>query len=149
MRTCRIILTFDQSSRSQTAFLFSFSLIWTFHMSHVSIQLAVNRAWPFQQIVTKWGEWSVTLQSTTSPTPPHARVFGAERPLTVSHSKTPSCAWRYSSKPPSFPSNQIPDMPLLFPLAKGHWGRVSVLLCAHHHPAPLCSNTHFIFLKQI
>lgn len=51
-----------------------------------------------------------------------------------------------------FPPSQIPDMPLLFPLAQCHWCRLSVLLCAHHHHhhhhrAPLCSNAHFIFLK--
>lgn len=28
------------------------------------------------------------------PHPPHARVVGAERSITVTHSETPSCAWR-------------------------------------------------------
>lgn len=42
-----------------------------------------------------------------------------------------------------FPPSQIPDMPPLFPLAQGHWGRLSVLLCAHHHPALLQCSFHF------
>lgn len=71
---------------------FSFRLILTFHMSHVSILLPLKKAQPFQQITTKWGEWSVILQSMTSPHP-HAKVTGADWNLTLSHSETPSCAW--------------------------------------------------------
>lgn len=106
-------------------------------MSRVSIRLPVNREQqPFQQIATKWGERSVVLESTTSPPSPlHARVTDAERPLTVSHSETPSCA-RPRPNHRLFPPSQIPDVPLLFPLAQGHRGRLSVPLCAHHHPCP-------------
>lgn len=38
--------------------------------------------------------------------PHHARVAGAERPLTVTHSETPSCAWRCGLIQTTIPSLQ-------------------------------------------
>lgn len=124
--------------------LFSFSLIWVFHMPHVSILLPVNHAQPFQQIAAKWGERLVTLQSSSSSclgywcgTAPNSKSF--RDPIMC-------LALRPRPNHSIFTPSQIPHMPLLFPLAWGHRDHLSVLLFARHPPpsSPLLqSSFHF------
>lgn len=84
-----------------------------------------------------------------APPPLHARVSGVERPLNSKSFKDPimCSALRPCPNHRLFPLSQIPDMPLLFPLAKGHRVRLSVLLCAHRHPLSAVFQCSFHFPK--